>query len=405
MRRDIVWAGVAVLACVCGFLMGSSQDADSTPARRDRSAQLPERDSAPASSTPVELPQPTESGPSTAMKDVVGGYWAREVGRKPTDAERRRIRQAAESARAEFHALSDRAELTQALRLAREYVEEQRRLEDAKRGGTMKLLRGLGASSARMPRLVADRDAFAAHFERKIPGPRLDGTSRRTSREAVPDGATLEYPAGVHALNIDHLFPRGKKAPKDLLIIGVGMNETLLRIEEISTDDEIVSLTFRNLTLDCNGDYMTDLRHESPATIRVESCRVIGFDMGAGGSVMFAARTGAFYASDCRFEAGYGRTRAGFGNLFRVGRGLLVRMENCVFNGPFSSIYASNAAATYHFEGCEIRDTTRLLGRCKTNSRNGVTFQDCTTVELTGDTRSIKRSLADINPAWPKRKR
>ena len=363
MRRDGVWTIAVLVAACCGYLLGSAGTNDA-PARRQRDARVPEvePEREPSAGSRTEVGPPAFPVTPERIAEVVALYWAKETGRDPTDEERLRIRQAAAEAREELRVQFERAELKQAMLLGKQFKAEQALIADAQRGGTMKMLRGIGASSARMPRLVADRDAFAAHFERKIPGPRLDGTSRRTSREAVPDGATLEYPAGVHTLNIDNLFPRGKTAPKDLLIIGVGMNETLLRIEEISTDDEIVSLTFRNLTLDCNGDYMTDLRHENPATIRIESCRVIGFDMGAGGSVMFAARTGAFYASECRFEAGYGRTRAGYGNLFRVSRGLLVRMENCVFNGPFSSIYRSNAAATYHFEGCEIRDTAR--GTC-----------------------------------------
>jgi len=404
VNRNIVWSGITLAALACGFLLGRSGSSDGSPARGELAT---------GRTTPAESPivksdqrqQPSDPvGNAAALADGAGRVWARVVGREPTEAERARIGQAADGLRARLRAQAERAEIGQAQRLADEYVEEQRRLEDAARGGTMQLLRSLAKAPVRLPRLVSDPKAFAVHFERKTTGPRLNGMSLPPN-EPIADGATLEFPAGVHVLDTRRIFRRGRKFPKDLLIVGVGMDDTLLRIEEISTDDEVASLTFRNLTLDCNNDYMTDLRHDSPATIRLESCRVIGFDMGAGGSVMFAARTGAFYASDCRFEAGYSRTRAGFGNLFRVSRGLLVRMENCVFNGPFSSIFDGGSSATFHFEGCEIRDTKRLLGRCKTSSSNGVTFQDCSLIDLTGDTRSIRRSLADINPAWPKRKR
>jgi len=109
-------------------------------------------------------------------------------------------------------------------------------------------------------------------------------------------------------------------------------------LDELSTNSEVRSLTFRDLTVDCSDNYLTDLRSGNPATIRFENVRVVGFDMGAGGSVMLAARRAAFFASGCRFEAGYGRS-PGSGNLFRVRSGLLARIEDSVFVGPFRSVF------------------------------------------------------------------
>ncbi|MHC4409936.1 MAG: hypothetical protein ACYS0F_13165, partial [Planctomycetota bacterium] len=340
---------------------------------------------------------------SEAVSVRARGIWEKTTGRAPTDEEWAKVQAATEQAREQLQRQMEAAEILEAHKLAQQTKEEARRLEDAKRGGTMEFLRGLGKSPARLPKLVANADEFAIHFARKAEGPLVNPGALKNG-ETIPDGAVIEYSAGVHDLGTNRVFPRSGPVAKDLLFVGLGMDQTLLRIEEISAREEIASLTFRDLTLDCNNDYMTDLRHEGPATIRFERCRIIGFDMGAGGSVMFAARTGAFYASDCWFEAGYSRTRAGYGNLFRVGSGLLVRMERCTFVGPFNSIYAANPAATYHFAECEIRDTKQHLARCKTNVRDGVTFENCVLTELAGDTRNIRRSHSDLNPAWPKRK-
>ena len=401
MKRDLVWAIVTLVAVGCGFLLGRSGN-DKAPRRADRTAQGAVADTREREikNRPVRT-YPVSAFASDLPPGIVRDSWESIVGRAPTAEEMKRIRAGAEAMRTGLRKQDAAAELTVARSLANQTKEETRRLADAQRGGTMALLRSLRAKPARLPGLVSDAKSFAAHFERKTAGPRMEG-SKVAAGDPIPDGATLEFPAGSHVLDTRRVFGRVKHFPRDLLIVGVGMDQTLVRIEEVSSNDEVTSLTFRDLTLDCNNDYMTDLRSENPATIRLERCRIVGFDMGAGGSVMFAARAGAFYATDCRFEAGYSRTSAGHGNLFRVRSGLLVRMEHCVFNGPFRSVYDSNASATYHFDLCEFHDKKNHLSRYKTDERRGVTFSECRIVELSGDTRSIRRNLADIHPDWPK---
>ena len=178
------------------------------------------------------------------------------------------------------------------------------------------------------------------------------------------------------------------------------MDDTLVKIDEISTRDEIHSLTFRDCTVDCGDDYLTDLRSKNPVTIRMIRCRVIRFDMGAGGSVMLAARSAAFYASDCRFEAGFGRS-PGSGNLFRVRSGLLVRIEDSVFVGPFSSVYDTNRAATYVFERCRFEQQKIPLE----NPPTGVRFLDCTATPPPAKRTRKKKPLSDLNPRWTIKKR
>ena len=247
-------------------------------------------------------------------------------------------------------------------KLAKETLEEERRLADgaARRDdGDVAQVGGVPDPASEAGR---DPAAFAVHFERKSAETRLNGATLRRGDE-IPDGAVLEFPAGVHSFYPRNLFPTNR-FPKDLVLAGVGMDQTLVRIEEISTDDEIASLTFRDLTLDCDNDYMTDLRSESPATIRLERCRVVGFDMAAGGSVIVR---GADRRALCDRLPLRGGLRAQ--GRYRIGqsvpreRGLLVRMERCLFHGPFRSIFRTGDASTYHFLDCEVRDTKSFLRR------------------------------------------
>jgi len=133
------------------------------------------------------------------------------------------------------------------------------------------------------------------------------------------------------------------------------MDLTLLRIETIRTRSPIRNLSFRDLTLDCRNAPLIDLAGDAPATVKLQRCRVVGFDGGAGGSVMVYGRKVAFYAIDSRFEGGYGRA-PGKGNLFRVRTGLLVRMERCRIRGPLASCFDAGPRARYLFSDCEFLD-------------------------------------------------
>ena len=161
---------------------------------------------------------------------------------------------------------------------------------------------------------------------------------------------------------------------------------------------EVNSLTFEDLTLDCGSNYLTDLRTRNPVTIRLRRCRVVGFDMGAGGSVMLAARSAAFYATDCRFEAGFSRINPGDGNLFRASSGLLVRIEGSVFKGHFHSVYDANAYATYVFSNCRFEDMSPRMKDALEKPRDGVRFHDCTFHY--SEARQPKRSFSEINASW-----
>jgi hypothetical protein len=295
------------------------------------------------------------------------------------------------------------AESTAVRRIVEEILKEERILQDKERGGAMTLLRSLEEEKASMTGLLADRERFLNLFRRHTTGPVVAGEEVKAIG-AVKDGSTLSYGAGQYKLNVDH-YGSGKPFPKDVLIQGAGMDVTLLRLNELCTSNEIHSLTFKDLTIDCNNDYFSDLRSDNPVTIRMVNCRVVRFDMGAGGSVMLAAETAAFHAEGCKFEAGYGRS-PGSGNLFRVRSGLLARLDHCEITGPFSSVFDDDDAATYHFFNCSITGITPFNEREIKNPPNGVIFENCTFAYL--DREAFRKSMMDrkpkplseINPSW-----
>jgi len=292
-------------------------------------------------------------------------------------------------------AAADAAEMTAARQVAEEIRKERAFLEDKARGGTMELLRNL---DTRLPDLVGDEKRFGVLFERRAEGPVLGGAPG--PEDTLADGSTISLPAGVHDLRL----PRTTRFPRDILVQGSGMNMTLMRFQALDARDEVVSLTFRDLTIDCQDSSFADLR-SAPGAIRLERCRVVRFDNGAGGSVMLDARGTqvAFHATDCRLEAGYGRA-PGFGNLFRFRAGL-VRLDRCLIQGPLRSIYDAGNAATYLFLHCDIRDAPPGEESRLTSPPDGVRFVECTFTYLRPDTvgPSKPRPLSDLNSDWPKR--
>lgn len=347
----------------------------------------------PTAEQPVESRPPELASPSDEDSQIADAL-RKELGEDVTPEVVEDLRRRGEALRSAHLRQAEEAKR----KVAEEIAQELRDVRGVKtalaEGDGLALLNFIARTGKPMPKVVADPSAFGNLFTRRLSGPVVNGAEDTGRREGFVDGTTVSFPAGVFAWR-DSRMLGVRDFPKDLLVTGVGMDQTLVRLEEISARSSVRSLTFRNMTIDCNNNYMTDLRAREPVTIRLERCRVIGFDMGAGGSVMLAARRAAFYATDCRIEAGYSRTNAGFGNLFRVRDGLLVRLERCTILGPFSSIYDANNKAAYHFSDCALIDATRRPRQ----PAQGVVFERCT--ETTSEGGPVqRRKLSDINPAW-----
>ncbi|MHC5009781.1 MAG: hypothetical protein ACYTG6_02395 [Planctomycetota bacterium] len=327
--------------------------------------------------------------PRDVLEGVDGNRIDAEVARRAA-AIREAARRSAES-----------AEATARARVLAELERERAALADAARGGTLAMLRALEENWTPPFELLGDAERYGALFERKSHGAQIDG--RVLDRETrVLDGDTITFPPGRHVLDAG-LFQQWSPFPKDLLIVGYGMDETLLVLtDELRIRDDVHSLTFRDLTIHTGDNYLESMR-TNPYTLRLDSVRVIGFDMGAGGSDMLSGSVGAFYATDCRIEAGYGRS-PGSGNLFDVRGTLLARLEDCVIRGPFRSVYYQWGGAAQVFDHCEFvdMDSGIHMRRHLENPGAMVRFVDCTFEFLPEDAprRRERRPVTDINPAW-----
>lgn len=343
---------------------------------------------------------PAATVPDRAVEPLAGAPAADLLPEDAPDSRRAQARDLAARIREQAQREYEGADATAAWRVREEMEEERRFLEDRARGGTMALLTELAKDGTHLPKLVADRERFAACFARKTEE-RVIGGEEIPPEDPLADGTTVSLSEGVTRWDAAGYGAR-QRFPKDLLFRGRGMDRTLLYLNELRSNDEVASLCFEDLTLHCGDNYLTDLRSAHPMTIRMTRCRVVGFDMGAGGSVMLAARTAAFYAEDCRFEAGYGRTRPGFGNLFRVRSGLLARLDRCVFRGPFSSVFEADSAATYLFKDCRFEEMGDRVEAALASPPNGVRLVGCTVVPTPeGRTASAeRRPLTDFNPDW-----
>jgi hypothetical protein len=174
------------------------------------------------------------------------------------------------------------------------------------------------------------------------------------------------------------------------------MDVTLVRLKDaLRSTEEVVSLGFRDLTIDCDGNYLTDLRR-APASMRLDSCRVVGF-----GGAMVGAEELAFRARDCRFEAGF---RPGANYLFRIKAGV-ARFDNCILRGPFGAIF-DQGHGTFLFHRCDVIDAPAFDERVYAQAVDRVRFEDCRITYLLPDAPQFAmtaRPLSDLNPAWPGR--
>ncbi len=384
-----------------GFAIGKLSSGDATPepadepevaALHERIAEL-EAEARPARAKPALKRAPARpQKPREAIPDVEGRIGKAEA------AIRARAEDNIKNARQLAKWQIDREIAAEKAARARELAARK----DLERGGPMAFLGKLDKDWVARWELLQSPDEYGAMFERKAKGARIDSRSLTADTE-LQDGDTILFGPGIHFVNAQAIF-NGKTIPKDLLLEGYGMDKSLIVLStELRPQGLVYSLTLRDLTIHCNDNYLEQMR--GSYTLRVERCRVIGFDMGAGGSNMLSGDTGAFYATDSRIEAGFGRS-PNSGNLFDVRGTLLVRLENCVISGPFSSVYYQWSGAAHVFDNCRfINMSERFKQRVERKPRQ-VRFIDCSFEYLTKDQLSTsrkQRGVSEINPAWTKK--
>ncbi len=119
--------------------------------------------------------------------------------------------------------------------------------------------------------------------------------------------------------------------PRDLVISGAGMDQTLLQFEDLTASGDVRNLTLRDFTF-WNDGPLCDLRGRTRATITLERVRIVGFDCGAGGCEALGLTSTALRAIDCVFAGGYGSSPDSYCYLFDVRvPALATRFERCRF--------------------------------------------------------------------------
>ena len=184
------------------------------------------------------------------------------------------------------------------------------------------------------PAFVRDDARFDSLFVRRSSGGTADGRAwsreHGTPPDPVEDGTTIFFPAGIHDTRLERLRSSTFGLPADLVIIGAGIDQTLLHFDDLTVVQGVRNLTLRDFTY-WNSGPLLDLRGKALSTITLERVRCTGFDNGAGGSSLFNLTPTVLRAIDCIFAGGYGSDPYG-GNLFDVRcDGLLARFNRCRF--------------------------------------------------------------------------
>jgi hypothetical protein len=376
---------------------GPSRRADAEPASPELTSALRRTPGRPAAPTRPATP----SGPAAPARPSTPADAAARSALVRARAER--IRQQAQAAIERERRRGEEAE-----RLARQQVDaelaaERARLADQEHGGLLDLIRGLRRTRTPPVGLLSSPEALGRHFEPTSSGGRMDLGRASAAPAEIGDGDVIEVPPGVSVLDVGKLDRATRQGglPHDLVFDGAGMDRSLLVLDdEFQASGDVVNLCFRDLTVHCNDNYFVDFR--KGFTLRLERCRVIGFDMGAGGSTAFRGGAGVLYATDSRIEAGFGRAPYA-GNLWRVGT-LLARLERCTIVGPVGDVTPRSPSLVVYdgvrFVDLEPREEKQL----RAPRTDGVRLLDCR-FEQSGQgvdrrRKRQRRNVSEINPAW-----
>jgi hypothetical protein len=239
----------------------------------------------------------------------------------------------------------------------------------------------------RLERLFTPRSAGAMVY-----GPDLG----RRPDDQVEDGVVLSFPPGIHRLR--NLMRHKHPFPRDVTLRGAGMNATLLVLDELSAHSSVVNFAVQDCTV--FADLLFDLRGDNRLAIQMHRVRVVGFDKGAGSSCAFDTSATLLYATDSRFEGGYGRL-PGSGRLFDVGTSALAaRFDRC----HFSRIEIDNDhVGTVLCRNCE------LLEMLRDPREDDVILENCTVTFLErvpGESwrTTLARDLRELFPDWDPQK-
>jgi hypothetical protein len=215
----------------------------------------------------------------------------------------------------------------------------------------------------------------------------------------IGDGDVLRFGPGSHRFGAQRWSRT--RFPRDLVIEGAGADHTLVTFDEFQTaSGPILNLTFRDLTVDCGNDHLFDVRADGPVVLRFERCRVVRFDMGAGGSVCLATTGLAAWMTDTTFETGYGRSPP-YGSVLRASGPALVRMERCTVRGARLGEVGNGSHVLLVGGALLDQDPPPdLSGTSGWLRARDTTVSAAPTDPASSEARRRTRPLSDLNPAW-----
>lgn len=275
---------------------------------------------------------------------------------------------------------------------ARRLTEEEQAAVALAGGETVEFLEMLDAPAAKRAAYVAS-EQFARLFQPAGGGASVTGPEYAQGSE-LPTGAVLAYPAGVY--EVGDLANGNDPFPTDVQIRGVGMDATLLVLDANRARSPLVRFHIEDCTIYCENA-ITDVR-SNPAVLSLHRVRVVGFDCGAGGSCAFYGSEGfALLATDCRFEAGYGRAPGSYAYLMSTDGAPLARFVRCSFErmslGDARSRSVQFDSCTMHELLDEAPDGPRYRG-CR------ITLCD---QQRKWDADYRRRDLNELFPQWRER--
>ena len=166
----------------------------------------------------------------------------------------------------------------------------------------------------------------------------------------LKENTEIVFPEGTFSIDERKLMRivemAGQKLPAGLAFVGAGKDKTTLKIGDMGlTRGDVERLCFRNMTIDCQNDGLTDKR-QGCLSLKLANVRVVRFDAGHGGCDIFSVRMGLIvHATDTEFVGGLGRS-PGNGNVFDCRRILLGHFERCQFTGINYPIFRNLARRT-----------------------------------------------------------
>jgi hypothetical protein len=117
---------------------------------------------------------------------------------------------------------------------------------------------------------------------------------------------------------------------ENIALVGIGVNQTTLKIPRGGEIRECTRLRIEGVRIDCLGDPLTSVH--AGTGFMLKNCELMNYNSGAGGSNALYSQTGVVWLDGCLFDGAKGRAggRGSFGDALDI-RGATVFARHCQF--------------------------------------------------------------------------